>query len=465
MKKFIKQKLLIVFAFILIIFISTYSIYGATDTETNKKTFDLNLYSNYAILMDADSGAVLFDKGAYSKVYPASTTKILTAILVIETLDLDTPVVASKNAIYSTPLESSSVYLKVGEVMTVKNLLYCLLLNSGNDAANVLAEAAGTTTENFVDMMNKKAKDIGALNTHFTSAHGFHDDNHYTTPYDMMKILQYAIKNEKFREICETKSMVINETNMTHEKRYLKNSNKLLFTTSEDPKGLYYEYNLGGKTGYTIEARGTYVGYAKKGDSYILVGAFDGSQNVSGQEARFLDAVTLFNHGFNNFNKELLFDKNKTKFEVVDKVNKKKYVIGIKDNIYSLADKQNYTLSYSLNVNFDELNKIDEKTLNIYSSENPYTQSVGKISYTAKGVNWNLNNENDLIVYSVENYIVAGDVIKTIVKVILFIILAFILFIVLVFIVAMMKNKSEKKKTLKVNRKRNIKGENTYYFR
>ena len=153
-----------------------------------------NIYSNYAIVVDANSGNILYSKGAFEKVYPASTTKILTAILTIENCNLEEPFVVSSEALESIPYDSSVMGLEVGEIYKIKDLLYGLMLSSGNDAANVLGEAVSGDISSFVELMNNKAKEIGCLNTHFTNAHGYHDDNHYTTPYDMVKIMLYCLK-------------------------------------------------------------------------------------------------------------------------------------------------------------------------------------------------------------------------------------------------------------------------------
>lgn len=355
---------------------------------------DLKLYCNGDILVDNDSGAVLYGKNAYSKVYPASTTKVMTAILVLEKLDPSTSVVASKNAVYSTPIGSSAINVKVGEVFTVEQLLYGLLLHSGNDAANVLAEAVSGNINDFVDLMNQKAKELGCKNTHFANAHGFHDPDHYTTPYDMMLIFRYALKNSTFEKIIETKNYVIPKTNKTDEPRYLQNTDRLLFKTSEDPYGAYYEYALGGKTGYTIEARGTFVGIAKKDDKTLLIGSFDGSQNISGHEGRFLDAVTLFNYGFNNFNKITIFDKSSTSFDVIDKENKKEYTIGLKDNVETLAKDKNYSSTYNLDIDFNKLQEaITDNSI-----------IVGKMNYNVNGNGWSLSNSEDLVIQNVQKY-------------------------------------------------------------
>ena len=219
----------------LLLIANFYCVFASESFIINSKT---------AIAMDADSSIILYNKDMEKKVYPASTTKILTAILAIENLDLNKSVVVSKTAI-SIPWDSSSVYLKEGEIITINDLLYCLLLNSGNDAANVLAEAVSGSIPQFVELMNLKIEELGCTNTHFSNAHGYSDTNHYTTALDMAKIFNYCTKNKTFTNIISTKSYIVNETNKTNEKRYLNNTNRLILKKEDSIHARYYEYCIG----------------------------------------------------------------------------------------------------------------------------------------------------------------------------------------------------------------------------
>lgn len=438
----------IVGLFFCAILIYSNNAFATSDKITDLKQFNtsdnLAIFSNNTILMDYNTDTIIQSKNAFNKIFPASTTKLLTAILVLENLDLNSTTTASKTAIYSTPSGSSHISLKVGETLTIEELLYGLLLNSGNDAANVLAEAVSGNIKDFIIKMNEKAKEIGCLNTNFVNAHGFHNDNHYTTPYDMMKILKYAINMDSFKKICEAKRYVINETNLTNEKRYLKNTNKLLFNTNEDSKGLFYEYSLGGKTGYTIEARGAFVGYAKKGDTILLLGTFDGSQNVSGHEARFLDAVTLFNYGFNNFKSYSIFNKDITKFEVVDNVNNKKYILGLNSNIDILKENTKYNLDYSLEVDFNKLNEFDIKNKDYINNDINST-----ISYNVKNNYLSTANTKNLVLLDIKDLNKKNNNF-------IFILLG-VLLIILLIIFLSKKGNSNKKKRRKRKVRNNLK--------
>ncbi|MEG0872753.1 MAG: D-alanyl-D-alanine carboxypeptidase family protein [Clostridia bacterium] len=386
--------------FFIFLFDITSKVYSTGNIDTNNATNsneihtndDLQLYSNASVAMDFDSGNVLFEKNGYSKVYPASTTKILTALLAIENLDLDKSIVVSNNAIQSTPYESSIMFLVPGEVISLKNVLYGLLLQSGNDAANVLAENISGNLNDFTKLMNKKLKEIGCNDTHFTNAHGFHDANHYTTPFDMAKLMRYAMQNEEFKKIVETKFIIIEPTNKTPKKREFKNTNKMF--EKKYPK-MYYEYTVGGKTGYTPQARGTFVGYAKKGDKTIISSVFDGSQNISQNEARFLDSITLFNYSFDNFTKQKVLDNSKYLFNIIDKKSCKKYTIQLTNDEYALEKaKSNEYTSYNLNVDF---NKLEDE--NITPGD-----IVGDIEASIKGENINISNTYTVKFLSSSNY-------------------------------------------------------------
>lgn len=340
-----KKNILKIFFILSFIFI-----YFFTCSITNAATNDENLpmlYCNNNILMDAETGNVLFEKNGYSKIYPASTTKVLTAILVLENLSLEEKVVASQKAINSVPIGSSVMGIKQGEIFSVENLLYGLILPSGNDAAIVLAEAVSGNVDNFVTLMNSKASEIGCLNTHFSNPHGFYDEYHYSTPYDMALILKYAMKYDEFRKIAQTKSWELPITNKTDSTRILKNNNRLL----DKNYSIFYPYALGGKTGYTIESRGTYIGYAKKDDKLLIVGNFDGSQNINGKNARFLDAISLCDYGFLNYDKEKIVSKDLFNFIFIDENNNTRSKISLKNDIYSLTKKNNYiTIIPSLDI-------------------------------------------------------------------------------------------------------------------
>ena len=234
-----------------------------------------------AIIVDMKTGYTLMEKNVYDKHYPASITKVMTAILTLELVALDETVTFSHDAVFSIESGSSAAYVDEGEQLSVEQCLYGLMLISGNDLANGLAEHVGGSMENFAVMMTNKAKELGCLNTNFTNAHGLHDENHYTCAFDMAIMAKYAYENlEMFRTLCSTTYYECSPTNKQPEIRYWRNTNKLIGPGYRQ----YYEDCLGGKTGYTNQAGGTLVTYAKI-NGRVLLGVFMKSSNSAGAYA------------------------------------------------------------------------------------------------------------------------------------------------------------------------------------
>jgi serine-type D-Ala-D-Ala carboxypeptidase (penicillin-binding protein 5/6) len=233
-----------------------------------------DITSEAAVLIDADSGAVIFDKNKGKKMYPASTTKILTALLTIEKLKLN-QVVTITTDVYKA--EGTRSYLAVGEEMTVRDLLYSLLLNSSNDSAIALAVAHSGSVEKFAVEMNKRAKEIGATNSSFVNPNGLHNANHYTTAEDLALIAREAMKNPTFREIVKTPRYTIMPTNKEKKERLLVNANQLLVGSGNfniEYKGknvaVADKYVTGIKTGYTVESGNSIVSSMTKNGRNII---------------------------------------------------------------------------------------------------------------------------------------------------------------------------------------------------
>lgn len=216
-------------------------------------------------MLDNKTEKILFSKNENEKMYPASTTKIVTAILTLENCNLDDVVTVSYNAVMSIPDGYSSAFLQIGETLTVEQLLQLLLVHSANDAANVLAEHIGGSIESFVAMMNTKVNELHLSNTHFTNTFGKHDDNHYTTAQDLATIMKYCIKNETFRKIAGSASCAIPATNKYGARKY-NSTNELII-----PNSNYYYPNLTcGKTGYTSQAGDCLVSCSYKDDLELI---------------------------------------------------------------------------------------------------------------------------------------------------------------------------------------------------
>lgn len=274
----------------LLVIILLFSIVPIQAVEANKKELDLDAQS--AILIDVKSGTVLYNKNAFEQQYPASITKIMTVYLAVENSNLDQVITANASAIDTIDRSSSHIWLDYGEELTIEDACYAAMLQSANDASNVLAEAVGETQENFVKMMNEAADEAGALNTHFSNAHGLPDEEHYTTAYDMAMILKTALKNDAFRTIFEAYNYTMEPTNKQKDQRIFATGNELI------KKGAYrYEYAKGGKVGWTADAGYTMIATAEKdGMELIAVVLKDSSK-----EDRFLDIIQLFEYGFSNY--------------------------------------------------------------------------------------------------------------------------------------------------------------------
>lgn len=259
-------------------------------TEIN----NLNITSPSALLMDLDTGKVLYEKNINKKVYPASTTKIMTAIVVLENCQLSDIAIVSKNAVTSITGGYVTANLKVGEELTIEQLLYTLMVGSSNDVAIVLAEHVSGSTENFAILMNEKAKEIGCASTNFVNPNGVHDENHYTTAYDLALIAKYCMKNETFKELVSTRVYRLPATN-----KY--SLNDRLFSTTNDlinkNSSYYYKEATGVKTGFTTPAGNCLIASANKNNLNFLTVVL----GAESSDNRYLDTRTLFDYGFETY--------------------------------------------------------------------------------------------------------------------------------------------------------------------
>ncbi len=249
-----------------------------------------------AIVMEISTGTVLYEKNADAVNFPASITKIMTALLVVENCSMDEKVVFSEDAVYKNEGNTSHIYRDIGEVMTVEETLYGMMLSSANECAWALGEhvTGGSMTE-FIDMMNEKAKSLGCTNTHFCNPNGLPDDDHVTTARDMALISAAAYKNEAFRIVAGTGFYTIPITNKHNEPTYCANHHKMLYPYQGDRRYLY-DGCVGGKTGYTVAAGNTLVTFAVK-DNMPLVCVIMNADSPG----HYKDTVRLFDYCFDHF--------------------------------------------------------------------------------------------------------------------------------------------------------------------
>lgn len=275
---------------------STDNTEASVSTETPADISDPNapaIVANSAIVMDAKTGTILYEKNAYTRCYPASITKVMTCLVALEHVNLTDTITFSEDAIWGIERDSNHIALDVGEQITAEQCFYAILLQSANEAAWGMAEHVGGSLDGFSDMMNAKAAELGCLDTHFVNPHGLHDDNHYTTAYDMALITQAAIENPLFRTMDETIYYQIPPTNICEEPRDLWHQLKPLFPSSP----YYYEPIEGGKTGFTDQARNTVVTYAKKNDMELICVIM----NCEGAANSYQDTTALYDYYFNNY--------------------------------------------------------------------------------------------------------------------------------------------------------------------
>jgi len=297
------MKKLFVFIFILQLIIFINPSYAKTTIDT---------YSPSVILMDSNTGKILYEKNSKEIRYPASTTKIMTAILTAEKCNLTDTATVSHNAIFSVPPSYSHASLKEGEVLTIENLLNVLLIPSANDAANVLAEHIGGSIEDFAKLMNEKAKEIGCLNTNFLNPSGIHNEKHKTTAYDLALMGQYAMKNDVIRNIvCKTSYSLPATNKYSKTDRKFNTTNDLIRKNNSNSKDNYYYKNaMGVKTGYTTEAGSCIISSAKKGDMEVIAVVLGGSSTADGLSQRNLDCINLFDFAFENYSYKTLHEPN-----------------------------------------------------------------------------------------------------------------------------------------------------------
>lgn len=261
-------------------------------TSTDSTSSELTLTAESAILMDATTGKILYEKNSRTKQYPASITKLMTLLLALEHGSLEDEITFSHDAVFSIEPGSAHIAIQEGEILTLEQVLYGIMLRSANECANAAAEYVDGSMEKFAEHMTARAKELGCENTNFVNANGLFDENHYTTAYDMALIAQELLKNETYRSMMSNTYYLIPPTNKQPEERPLHGQHQMLNENSL----YYYEPAEGGKTGYTVEAQNTLVTYAKQGDTELIAVVLkcNGAQH-------YVDTKTLFEYGFANY--------------------------------------------------------------------------------------------------------------------------------------------------------------------
>lgn len=293
-----------------------------------------NVNALSAVLIDADTGRVLWGKNENKPMAVASTTKIMTAIITLENADIKEKVTVSKNATLAPPVKMN---LQAGEELTLEQLLYALLMQSSNDAAVAIAEKVGGSVENFCAMMNKKAKDLGCIDTEFVTPNGLDKGNHHSTAYDMAVIGAYAIRNEEFIRISNTRNISFSSNKKSYS---IVNKNLLLDS---------YEGAIGIKTGFTGKAGQCFAGAAKRGDVTLVSVVLASGWGTAGKAKKWSDTKEILNYGFDNYKKYSIIGD---KVDIcVDKAKVSKTVLKYENSIELLMkESEKNSISFKNNV-------------------------------------------------------------------------------------------------------------------
>lgn len=330
-----------------------------------------------AIVMDATTGLVLYEKNSHKHLYPASITKIMTTLLAIEHSNLSDVVTFSKDAIYNMEPDASHIGTLVGEQLTVEQSLYAIMLASANEVSNGIAEHVSGSVAKFADLMNQRAKELGCTDTNFVNPNGLHNDNHYTSAYDMALISRAAIQNSTFRTVTGTKRYTIPPTNLMEEARPMSNHHQMLVGIKQPQ--YKYEYCIGGKTGYTSKAKNTLVTFAKKGDLELICVVLK-SQPSSQPQNLYTDTIDLLNFGFENFTTYPIH-------ETTSPLELNETQLFTKYNPLFNTDASPLSISSSgLIVLPNQVKLEDTKKEVILKKRDPLTNIIGSITYQYNGI-------------------------------------------------------------------------------
>lgn len=384
----IHKRIINLFILITIIF-SPLAVYANNENNNNYTVPNISAKSYYVI--DNKTNKVLYKYRENEKMYPASTTKIVTAILTLENSNLNDTVTANYEAISNIPDGYASANLQVGETLTVEQLLQLLLVPSCNDVANVLAYHIGGSIDSFVSMMNTKVHDLGLKSTHFTNPYGKHDENHYTTAHDLAIIFQYCLKNNTFRKISSQASCSIPATNKSNIRNY-ESTNKCIVPGNPN----YYKHLTCGKTGFTSEAKECLVSSSYNNNLELI-------SVVLGSDNRFQDAKKLYFSAYSNYSIHDVIKKD-TKLSSVTIKNATKETKDL-----DLIASNDIQVLLNNNASINDLPHKIEVNPNIKAPINT-NDVIGKVTYTIDNIDYtcNLLASHDVEKINYENYILYG---------------------------------------------------------
>lgn len=345
-----------------------------------------DISSPAALLMDTASGKVLYEKNMNEKRYPASLTKVMTAIVVLENCDLSSIATVSYDAVMSLSSGYVTANLQIGEELTIEQLLYVLMVGSSNDAAIVLAEHVSGSIEAFAELMNQKAEEIGCTSTHFVNPNGVHDENHYSTAYDLALIARYAMNNETFRTLVSTTSYKLPITNKyDREDRVFTTTNSLLIVNNNAREdNYYYKYATGIKTGFTTPAGNCLIASANKGNLELITVVLGAGQTSNGLSQRYLDTKALFDYGYDTYTlREVIKAGNTVQTVSISNATRdtKKLDAVIENDVYVLIKQKDKDSALLPEITLNDNLKAPIKKGDI----------IGSVSYTVEGITYSEN--------------------------------------------------------------------------
>lgn len=375
---------------------------------------DLDIYSPSVVLIDSNSGKVLYKKNENKRMYPASITKIMTAILVLENCDLTDTAKVSEKAVMVVPPGYSIANVQIGEELVIKDLMYALLLKSGNDVANVLAEKIAGSIEDFAVMMNQKAVELGCSGTNFVNPSGIHNADQYTTASDMALIAKYCMQNETFRSIVATTTYTLPATNKyPKEDRVMTTTNDLLkLNTSKRKDNYYYQYCIGIKTGFTSQAKNTLVAAASRDNLEFIAIVLGAEQTSEFLSHRYLDTIALFNYAFDNYRIRKIINEEDIISQVYIKKNSLDLISSV--SITTVVKNENYEIDFEPEISLKEDLKVPINKGEI----------IGTATYDIEGISYTF----DLLA---GNNIEKNSVLSIIFRIILILVILYIVILVL----------------------------------
>lgn len=382
-----KKSRLISLLLVLILALSLAAPFAAAAEGSGSAILDaMTVNAKAAILVDPDTDEILYELNAHEKMYPASITKVMTCLLTLEAVDrgeltLEQTVTASQAIHTGIGDNASTADIKVGEEIRIIDLLYAALIPSANEACNIMAEAVSGDVASFVELMNQRAAELGMTGTHFANTHGYHDDNHYTTAYDVYLMSKEAMKHETFRTIVSSLNYTMPATNMHPEERIVRSTNALI--SNFRVAGYLYQYATGVKTGHTPEAGYCLSAAAAKEDRNLIsvVMGCDREPGTTGSDGfiYFDETIRLFDWGFNNFTRQTMLDETKRDIQEVE------VTLGKDTNYVTLEPQGEVTALLPKDVTAENFEY--DYTLNAESVEAPVEkgQQLGTISVSFNG--------------------------------------------------------------------------------